>query len=176
MLHGTLGSPGNFQALATQLQARGRKVIGLEYGERGTAPIDISTAEVTEFLRQFPTVDVIAHSQGGLMALRAAHAGANIRVLIGLGACWRGIPRSRVTPALEWLAGPAFAELAQEFPAELPLATHVVSIISDADTVVPAYSSSLGEVIELSGVHHAHLPNQCTEIIAALEAAVAKTQ
>ncbi|QGU01302.1 Alpha/beta hydrolase family protein [Corynebacterium kalinowskii] len=178
VLHGTLGSPGNFERLAQELAARGRRVVGFEYGDRGTGDLEASTAEVTEFLGQFELVDVIAHSLGGLMALRASHhhGGGKIRILIGLGASWRGLPERWYKNLLGNIAGPAFAQLMQRFEASVPEGTTVISIISDADTVVPRSSSTLGEVIEVHGVHHAHIPNQTDVIISALERAVAGTR
>lgn len=168
VLHGTLGSPGNFERLAHALAERGRRVIGFEYGDRGTADLDVSAREVTQFLAQFELVDVIGHSLGGLMALRAAHTLGNVRTLIGLGASWRGVPPTRFPQLLEWIAGPAFRQLQQRFEARVPEGTTVVSIVSDSDTVVPAWSSTLGKVITVSGVHHAHIPNQVETIIAQL--------
>lgn len=169
VLHGTLGSPGNFERLAHALAAQGRRVIGFEYGDRGTADLARSTAEVADFLGQFELVDVIGHSLGGLMGLRAAHIHGNVRTLIGLGAAWRGVPATPFPRLLKWVAGPAFRQLQTRFEARVPARTRVVSIISDADTVVPAWSSTLGEVIRLPGVHHAHLPNQVEVIIKALK-------
>lgn len=176
VLHGTLGSPGNFERLAHALAKRGRRVIGFEYGDRGTGDLERSAREVAEFLRQFELVDVIGHSLGGLMGLRAAHQHANIRTLIGLGAAWRGVPRRWYRWPLHAIAGPAYGQLMSRFHATVPPKTKVISIISDADTVVPRYSSTLGEVIEVHGVHHALIPNETDVIIAALEKSVADTR
>lgn len=171
MLHGTLGSPGNFAALAHELQARGRRVIGLEYGDRGTGDLVESAREVRDFLAQFPVVDVVGHSLGGLMGLRAAHElkPGQVRTLVGLGASWRGVPSMRFRRLIEFVCGAAYGQLMRHFPAHIPEGTHVVSIVSDTDTVVPASSSTLGTVVKVRGVHHSHLPNQVEAIIKALE-------
>jgi hypothetical protein len=58
---------------------------------------------------------------------------------------------------------------AEPFTAELPARTRVVSLVSDADTIVPAASSDLGEVRPLTGVRHEHLPAQADAILDALE-------
>ncbi|QMV84627.1 alpha/beta fold hydrolase [Corynebacterium hindlerae] len=175
VLHGTLSSPGNFQKLAEELQAGGRPVIGLEYGQRGTADLDVCTDEVVKFLSQFPLVDVIGHSLGGLIGLRATQQLDNIRVLMGLGAAYRGVPRTLTGRVVGWFGGPAFLQLQRGFEAEVPTGVEVVSVLSTADTVVPRYSSVLGEVIEIAGVHHAHLPNRTEVIIPALEAAILRS-
>ncbi|MEJ5929026.1 alpha/beta fold hydrolase [Corynebacterium sp. H128] len=177
VLHGTLSSPGNFQRAAEALQARGRRVVGLEYGDRGTADLGRCAREVSDFLAEFERVDVLAHSLGGFLALKAAHGDAqnSIRHLVGLGAAWRGVPRTRYKRILEWVAGPALGQIMGNFPAVLPPQARVVSIVSDADTVVPRTSSELGEVIRVHGVHHAHIPKQIPAIFSALQLTEADT-
>lgn len=176
VLHGTLGSPGNFEKLARALRARGRRVIGLEYGQRGTGDLAASEREVIEFISQFPLVDVIGHSLGGLMGLRAAHELGNVRVLLGLGAAWRGVPRSRRGRLFGLVAGPAYHQLQQEFPAHIPAGVSVVSVVSTADVIVPLESSALGHVIEVPGVSHARLPDQTEVIVTALESAASSAE
>lgn len=77
-LHGTLDSPGAWAPLADALRAHNRNVFTPAYGARGTAPIADSVFEVEEFISQLgsgsdaeagiPCVDVVGHSQGGLIA------------------------------------------------------------------------------------------------------------
>lgn len=73
-LHGTVASGGNWGHLATLLLEGGRIVAAPTYGERGTAPLLGNYAEVTGVVRRVleetgaPRVDVVGHSQGGLLA------------------------------------------------------------------------------------------------------------
>lgn len=73
-LHGTLDSPGAWAPLIDGLRARGRLVYAPAYGERGTGAIADSVAEVEAYIEQIcadtgsDEVDIVAHSQGGLIA------------------------------------------------------------------------------------------------------------
>lgn len=73
-LHGTLDSPSAWVPLADGLRARGRRVFTPAYGNRGTAAIADSVAEVETYINKIcaetdsDTVDIVAHSQGGLVA------------------------------------------------------------------------------------------------------------
>lgn len=73
-LHGTVASGGNWANLAMELLARGRVVVAPTYGERGTRPVRDNLAEVTGIVRRTleatgaAQVDVVGHSQGGLLA------------------------------------------------------------------------------------------------------------
>lgn len=73
-LHGTLDSPGAWAPLVDGLRARGRRVYIPAYGNRGTAAIADSVAEVEAYIdgvcaeTNSDTVDIVAHSQGGLVA------------------------------------------------------------------------------------------------------------
>lgn len=73
-LHGTVASGGNWGFLARTLLARGRPVAAPTYGERGTSPVLSNYAEVTAVVRDVLArtgarrVDLVGHSQGGLLA------------------------------------------------------------------------------------------------------------
>ncbi|WP_151641149.1 triacylglycerol lipase [Corynebacterium sp. 11A] len=166
LLHGTLSSPGNFADLAAALDARGRRVIVPEYGRRGTTSLMECVDEVrSTLIDAHSQLDIIGHSLGGLVGLLAADCPelrGRIGQIIGLGACWRGVP-----PQPRWsqaiiarLLGRSFVDIMQPFSPVVPAGVEVVSIISTRDTTVPEYSSRLGRVVELPAVHHARLPDQ----------------
>ena len=73
-LHGTLDSPGAWAPLADGLRSLGRRVYVPAYGNRGTAALADSVAEVESYINgvctetNSDTVDIVAHSQGGLLA------------------------------------------------------------------------------------------------------------
>lgn len=73
-LHGTLDSPGAWAPLADGLRSLGRRVYVPAYGNRGTAALADSVAEVEAYINgvcaetNSNTVDIVAHSQGGLLA------------------------------------------------------------------------------------------------------------
>ncbi|MDU0479870.1 alpha/beta hydrolase [Staphylococcus chromogenes] len=168
LLHGTLGSPGNFSRTAHALQQAGRRVIGLEYNHRGTGSLADSVAEVGEYLERFDRFDLVGHSMGGLVGLELAHAvGARMSTLVGVAACWRGVP-NRGIARLSPLLGKGYQDALRAREPRLPAHTRVVSVISDADRTVPAHSARLGDVIVVHGVHHAHMANQAEAILRAL--------
>lgn len=73
-LHGTLDSPGAWSLLVDELRDQGRRVYAPAYGERGTAALAKSVAEVEAYIARVcaetgsDTVDIVGHSQGGLIA------------------------------------------------------------------------------------------------------------
>ncbi len=180
LLHGLLGSPGNFERTAHALLDADVPLLAPTYGRRGTIGLADSTAEVlscvTAAVAHSPTgrVDIVGHSLGGLLGLRCAHAlpGA-VRTLVGLGAVFRGLPPGP-NRLLRWgvgvVAGDGARELmvAEPFEATVPQDTRVVSLYSGVDRVVPAGSSRLGEVVELPGVRHEYLPGEAEAICRAL--------
>ncbi|MDO5670417.1 MAG: alpha/beta fold hydrolase [Corynebacterium sp.] len=173
LLHGLMGSPGNFERTAAALVTAGAPVVAPLYGQRGTVTVDDSLQELIDVCRTLPTpFDIVGHSLGGLLGLRLAHE-FEVRTLVGVGACFRGLPlpRPALRRAIPLVMGRGAGDLmsAEPFPAKIPEGTRVVSLISDADTIVPAWSGELGEVRHLSGVRHEHLPAQADAILDALE-------
>lgn len=181
-LHGVLASPGNFEGAVRELTTRGVPVIAPAYGNRGTGDLLASFRELSALLRDevLPVthhLDIVGHSAGGRLGLQLAHHfPGRVRTLVGIGAAYRGVPlgvgriaviRHRI---IGRIGGPAYRQLMVPAPlaASLPVGTRVVSLVSDADGIVPRTSAELGEVRRLHGVRHEHLPQQTEAILAAL--------
>lgn len=179
VLHGTASSPGIFRRLAHEMRPHDVRVEGVPYAAAGTGDLHEGVEEVARKVNEIIAkangrrVDVVGHSLGGLMALRLLHHRPHIRqritTLIGLGACWRGVPTMRARWAeflVRLIGGKAFSQIKQPLPfdTQLPEGVEVVSVVSDADTVVPADSAELGTVVPVSGVSHRKLPEE-TQLI-----------
>ncbi|WP_295624345.1 alpha/beta fold hydrolase [uncultured Corynebacterium sp.] len=73
-LHGTVANGGNWGKLAAIMLDQGRTVVAPTYGDRGTAALLDNLTEITAITRRTleitgaPHVDVVGHSQGGLLA------------------------------------------------------------------------------------------------------------
>lgn len=120
-LHGTVANGGNWAALAQLLLARGRVVVAPTYGERGTAPLADNRAEVMRIVRRTleltgaDRVDLVGHSQGGLLAgLVVADVLDDdiVRCVICLSGTHRGVRMPRGVPmsAVAATFGPALAD------------------------------------------------------------------
>lgn len=182
-LHGILASPGNFEEAIRRLAAAGTPVLAPAYGNRGTGDIDKSLAELDALLgaelpADVPHIDIVGHSLGGLLGLRLAHLHpGRVRTLVGIGAAWRGVPLAPgrrgqlMRGVLGVVGGRAYRQLllAEPLPAELPAGTRVISVVSDADRIVPPQTARLGQVHPLPGVAHEHLPQQTDAILSALD-------
>ncbi|AZA08518.1 alpha/beta fold hydrolase [Corynebacterium pseudopelargi] len=182
-LHGTLGSPGNFEFPARALANRGRAFVAPRYGSHGTDSLDTSLAELSGYVAKLEAqgikqVDIVGHSAGGLLGLRLAHKHPGfVRGLIGLGAAFKGVPRSlplnrlsrpMLSPLVRFVAGQVFVDITQQLAAQIPEGLQLISIYSTADRIVPAASSQLGRTIEIAGVRHEELPRQTVPILEAL--------
>ncbi|MDO4929297.1 MAG: alpha/beta hydrolase [Corynebacterium sp.] len=168
-LHGILGSPGNFELPTTALAKHGRPFYAPAYGEHGTGALDISSHELLTYFDSLNVdkVDIVGHSAGGLLGLRLAQARPDkVRGLIGLGAAFRGVPRKiPLRPVVRMIGGEAVLQITKELPAEIPHGVRVISVISNADRIVPAASSELGQLVWIRGVRHEDLPRQTTVIL-----------
>ena len=179
LLHGYLGSPGNFGPTARALQQRGTPALGFEFGHRGTDRLDDSLNQIAHFARTIPSerFDIVGHSQGGLLGLRLAHLPEfqpRIRRIVGLGASFKGInvnypawldPIAAAIggPAAPYLRGKGFHE------ATIPDGVEVVSIVSTADRIVRPDNATLGHVITIDGVPHSRMPELAGPVIKALD-------
>ena len=120
-LHGTVANGGNWGTLAELLLARGRVVVAPTYGERGTAPLADNRAEVMGIVRRTleltgaGRVDLVGHSQGGLLAgLVVADLLDDdaVRRVICISGSHRGVRKPRGLPlsAIGATFGPALAD------------------------------------------------------------------
>ncbi|MDY5784751.1 esterase/lipase family protein [Corynebacterium sp.] len=186
-VHGTLGEPWTFRHLARQLEQRGIALIAPAVSGRAAGPLHDSTVQVAEVIRaacqQSQRVDVVGHSAGALVALRALSALnelhdaspdplARVGTLVGVGASWRGTAHRawyRPDGVVRRIFGEAFVELEDvaATPPEVP-GVNIVSVYSTADRVVPAWSATLGETIALRGLSHRALLRRTDSILAAL--------
>lgn len=173
-LHGILGSPGNFEKPAWTLVGQGRPFYAPAYGDHGTAALDDSLHELLTFLDgiRAPQVDIVGHSAGGLLGLRLAQVRpGKVRGLIGLGAAFNGVPhRVPLRFLAQHFTGKALMDITRPLPAKTPHGVKVISVISDADYIVPAASSSLGSIVHISGVRHENLPREAGVILDQLRA------
>lgn len=179
LLHGLMGSPGNFEHTVPGLLALGAPVVAPLYGRRGTVRIEQSFAELVEFtgavLAERERIDIVGHSLGGHLGLRLAQEfPGRVRTLVGLGAAFRGLPLPAnpvVRHGVSIVMGRGAGDLMTRVPFEavVPEGTRVVSLISDTDWFVPAASSEIGEIHRLHGTRHEHLPGLADAILTALE-------
>ncbi|MCT1555108.1 alpha/beta hydrolase [Corynebacterium sanguinis] len=153
-------------------------MIAPTHGARGTGAIDNSAEDVARTVLELPDtvtrVDIVGHSSGGLIALRSLddeRVRQRVSTLVGLGAAWRGTDH-RAWYRPDWLVGhilgQSFTELEDVGEPVVPRGVDIVSLVSDADSVVPASSARLGRVVEISGVPHTQLPGCTTEVLRAL--------
>lgn len=94
LVHGTFAdSFVSWQSLSPMLARDGYCVFALDYGLRGTGPIEASAAQLGAFIDQVlsatgaPKVSLVGHSQGGMMPryyLRFLGGAAKVDELIGL--------------------------------------------------------------------------------------------
>lgn len=122
-LHGTLDSPGAWAPLIDELRDRGRLVFAPAYGERGTAAVADSVAEVEAYIDCIcaetgsDAVDIVAHSQGGLIAFllyarlvadtstQPAPWQVSFRRVISVSGSVGGVHLSGISRVLSWRNG-----------------------------------------------------------------------
>lgn len=156
LVHGTVGSRNNFEKIAPVLRGSGRPVLSVSYGHRGTGGLRTSLDEVTAQLAavtgRFGPVDLVGHSQGGLLSLAAAGRLDDVRHVIGLAADFRGVARpwfrpreSHLLHRIDRALSPSFADQLTGSPALQEVLAHttatdvpVTQILTRGDRIVPA--------------------------------------
>lgn len=132
------------------------------YGILGFGPQQYIVDRLAAQFSQLPHFDIIGHSLGGFMGLQLAtrpEFSKKIGTIVGLGANWRGM-NTRCSPRID---------------APSPPGVRIVSIVSRSDRVVPAWSSRLGEVIEVDNVSHSGLRSLDHLVVQAIPAARARS-
>ncbi|WP_075727526.1 alpha/beta fold hydrolase [Corynebacterium aquilae] len=180
-LHGSFGSAGNLEKPARRVAACGVPALAIEYSSRGVGDLYRGKQEIARGLRSIldtvERVDLVGHSMGGFMGLQVASMpefAGRIGTLVGLGAPFKGHPLegTAITRfAIRHLFGPAHDQLYAHVhqPARIPDELRVVSIISDADTVVARPVAEFGEIVEVSGIPHSLLSGLEEEVLEALD-------
>ena len=164
LVHGTAGSRDNFEKNLPVLRGTGRPVLSVSYGHRGTRGLRDSLGEVVDQLAEITgrvgAVDLVGHSQGGLLALASTAIledrtnGGNdtvVRHVVGLAADFRGAgrpwfrpPESRILHRIDQAFLPALADQLAGSPALDDVLRHTVrtdvpvtQIITRGDRIVP---------------------------------------
>ncbi|MDN5682801.1 triacylglycerol lipase [Corynebacterium glyciniphilum] len=170
LVHGTAGSRDNFEKIVPVLRETGRPVLSVSYGHRGTRELRDSLGEVVDQLAEITgragAVDLVGHSQGGLLALAATgiledrtggssndHNDDNavVRHVVGLAADFRGVgrpwfrpPESQILHRIDRAFLPALADQLAGSPALDDVLRHTVrtdvpvtQIITRGDRIVP---------------------------------------
>ncbi|MTD46668.1 alpha/beta fold hydrolase [Conexibacter sp. W3-3-2] len=161
LVHGTfLDMTTSWQALAPLLRRDGFCVFALDYGRRGTDPVDRSADELAAFTRRVldatgaPKVSFVGHSQGGLLArwtVRSRGLLDRTEEIVGLAPSHHGTtqvlagPLSRVgcLSCADQAVGSPFlarANAAPEAPAEID---HTVISTRNDVVVTPPSSQAL---------------------------------
>lgn len=161
LVHGTLlDMSSSWQALAPRLVADGFCVFALDYGARGTAPVDESADELAAFTAQVlaatgaPKVSFVGHSQGGLLArwtVRSRGLLDRTEDIVGIAPSHHGTtqPLTALVSQLGCLscvdqtAGSPFLARANAEPEAAPQVDHTVVTTRYDEVVTPPASQAL---------------------------------
>lgn len=161
LVHGTfLDMTTSWQTIGRQLVADGFCVFALDYGRRGTAPVDRSADELATFARRVldatgaPKVSYVGHSQGGLLArwtVRSRGLTDETEEIVGLAPSHHGTTQPAALPAAQLgclscadqSAGSAFLALANAAPEAAPEIDHTVITTTYDQVVTPPSSQAL---------------------------------
>lgn len=162
VVHGAVGSRSNFTGVVAELRnpdlrstvpvPGGRPVLSVSYGHHGTQSVTRTFAQVREKLNGIVAdagpVDLVAHSQGGLLALAATgvpELSGRIGRLVGLAGNFRGVTGYRRTVSV--LAGlvpawPGNLSVSRELRLLMDYAARstvpITQILTTADRYIPA--------------------------------------
>ena len=159
LVHGTFGDMTvSWNTLAPALQSRGFCVWALDYGDRGTGPIEDSASELSDFIltvlatTDAAKVSLVGHSQGGMLARYVAVRRGRLGVvddIVGLAPSSHGTTTPLAGPAggfgctacAEQAAGSAFMRKVNEPPPEAPEPAWYTVVSTTHDEVVTPYQS-----------------------------------
>ena len=159
LVHGTFGDMTvSWNTIAPALEQRGFCVWALDYGRRGTGPIDASADQLVAFIDMVRAqtgaakVSLIGHSQGGMLARYVAVRKGRLGVvddIIGLAPSSHGTTQPLAAPAglfgcvacQEQRAGSAFMRKVNEPPPEAPGPAWYTTLTTKYDEVVTPYRS-----------------------------------
>lgn len=159
VVHGTFGDSATLlRRLRGSLLGAGYCVFSIDYGQRATAPIEGSAAELRDFVDRVlratgaAKVSLVGHSQGGMMPryyLRFLGGAASVDDLVGLAPSNHGTRTPLLlTPGLAFLcpacrqqaAGSAFLQRLNAGD-ETPGAVSYTTVVTRYDEVVLPYTS-----------------------------------
>jgi triacylglycerol lipase len=159
LVHGTFGDMTvSWNTVSPALRRRGFCVWALDYGNRGTGPIDRSADQLVAFIDMVRArtgaakVSLIGHSQGGMLSRYVAVRRGRLGVvddIIGLAPSSHGTTQPLAGPAgligcvacREQRAGSAFMRKVNEPPPEAPGPAWYTTVSTKYDEVVTPYQS-----------------------------------
>jgi triacylglycerol lipase len=157
LVHGTFGDMTvSWNSLAPALESRGFCVWALDYGRRGTGPIDRSADQLVAFVDQVRArtgaakVSLVGHSQGGMLSRYVAVRRDRLSVvddIVGLAPSSHGTTNPLAGPAgafgctacAEQRAGSAFMRKVNQPPPEAPGPAWYTVVTTTHDEVVTPY-------------------------------------
>ncbi|HIW92731.1 MAG TPA: alpha/beta fold hydrolase [Candidatus Corynebacterium avicola] len=193
LVHGTAGNRANFEESAPVIKTSGRPVLSVSYGHRGTTDIRWSleeiVAQLTVLTDRFGSIDLVGHSQGGLLSLAASgilngegdgdDLHSRVNHVVGLAADFRGVarpwfcpPESPLFRGFDRALCPAFVDqvvgseaLAEVLPYTAESTVPVTQIITRFDRIVPADRAvAFTAFDELTGIPAHHGPTRVVEV------------
>jgi triacylglycerol esterase/lipase EstA (alpha/beta hydrolase family) len=159
LVHGTFADMTvSWNTIAPALEARGFCVWALDYGRRGTGPIDRSADQLVAFLDRVlartgaAKVSLVGHSQGGMLARYVAVRRGRLSVvddIVGLAPSSHGTTQPLAGPlgtvgctaCAEQMAGSAFMRKVNLPPPEAPAPAWYTVVTTTHDEVVTPYQS-----------------------------------
>jgi pimeloyl-ACP methyl ester carboxylesterase len=159
LVHGTFADMTvSWNSLAPALESRGFCVWALDYGRRGTRPIDESASELNDFILKVlattgaAKVSLVGHSQGGMLARYVAVRRGRLNVvedIVGLAPSSHGTTSPLAGPAggfgcpacADQVAGSPFMRKVNEPPPEAPGPAWYTVVTTTHDEVVTPYRS-----------------------------------